>query len=158
MHAGKTDPDTNQAKEKKELAKKKIEVSGASQSLSFTKKNLVDIIQPRVSEILDVMQRELKKIGRQELLPGGVVLTGGGAKIPKIKDLAKQQLRLPCQIGIPKGIDGLQEDPALATVAGLVMGSADFDDSGSDSVLGMPMGFLKNMGSKIKRMLRVFIP
>src|SRR3989344_4380658 len=65
--------------DKKNESRKKIEVFDASQSLSFTKKNLVDIIEPRVSEILDLMQKELKKIGRQEMLPGGIVLTGGGA-------------------------------------------------------------------------------
>src|SRR3989338_502759 len=73
-------------KEKKDQAKKKLEVFDKSYPLSFTKKNLVDIIEPRVSEILDLMQKELKKIGRNELLPGGIVLTGGGAKIPKIKE------------------------------------------------------------------------
>src|SRR3989338_1147740 len=108
--------------------KKKLEVSDGAHSLSFTKKQLVGIIEPRVTEILNLMQKELKSIGRAELLPGGIVLTGGGAKLPKIKELAKQQLKLPVQIGIPKGIAGLQEDPALATVAGLVMGSSYFED------------------------------
>src|SRR3989344_2938870 len=67
------------AKEKKDYGKKKIEVFDRSSSVSFTEKDLVNIIEPRVSEILDLMQKELKKIGRQELLPGGIDLTGGGA-------------------------------------------------------------------------------
>ena len=108
-------------KDKKDQSKKKIEVFDKSSSLNFTKKNLVDIIEPRVSEILDLVQKELKKIGRQELLPGGIVLTGGGAKIPKIKELTKETLKLACEIGTPKGIMGLQDDPALATVAGLAL-------------------------------------
>ena len=64
----------------------------------------MDIIEPRVSEILDLIQKELKKINKQELLPGGVVLTGGGAKIPKIKELTKETLKLACEIGTPKGL------------------------------------------------------
>ncbi|OGZ65221.1 MAG: cell division protein FtsA [Candidatus Staskawiczbacteria bacterium RIFCSPHIGHO2_02_FULL_43_16] len=138
--------------------KKKLEVSDGAHSLSFTKKQLVGIIEPRVSEILDLMQKELKSIGRSELLPGGIVLTGGGAKLPKIKDLAKQQLKLPVQIGIPKGILGLEEDPALATVAGLVMGSAYFDDIHQEGVLGLSMEALKGWLPKFRRMFRVFIP
>src|SRR3989344_9244637 len=67
---------------KPEQAKKKIEFLNKSQNIYFTKKQLVDIIEPRVSEILDVMQRELKKIGNQEMLPEALVLTGGGAKFP----------------------------------------------------------------------------
>src|SRR3989344_4467682 len=123
-------------KEKKDQAKKKLEVFDKSYPLSFTKKNLVDIIEPRVSEILDLMQKELKKIGRNELLPGGIVLTGGGAKIPKIKELAKERLKLTCEIGVPRGINGLEPDPALATVAGLVLGSADFSNSQKDGKIG----------------------
>ncbi len=131
---------------------KKIEVFDKSSPLLFTKKNLVDIIEPRVSEILDLVQKELKKINRQELLPGGIVLTGGGAKIPKIKELTKQLLKLPCEIGIPKGIVGLQDDPSLATVAGLVLGGVDFDEE--EGILGLAKGW----GSKIKKIFRVFIP
>ncbi|OGZ63157.1 MAG: cell division protein FtsA [Candidatus Staskawiczbacteria bacterium RIFCSPHIGHO2_02_FULL_34_10] len=138
--------------------RKKVEVFDESNSLLFTNKSLVDIIQPRVSEILDLMQKELKKIGRQELLPGGIVLTGGGAKLPKIKELAKEQLKLNCQIGIPKGIIGLEQDPALATVAGLVLEGTDLNDEKKDRVLGLSLGFMKKFSFKFKRMFRVFIP
>ncbi len=124
---------------------------------AFTNKNLVDIIEPRVSEILDLMQKELKKIGRQELLPGGIVLTGGGVKLPKIKDLVKQKLKLPCRIGTPKGIIGLTDDPALATVAGLVLTGVDFDTSDHAGSMGLS-GLIKSFGSKFKKMFRVFIP
>src|SRR3989338_4233405 len=148
----------NTEKEKKDQAKKKIEVFDKAYSLEFTKKNLVDIIEPRVYEILDLMQKELKKIGRQELLPGGIVLTGGGAKLPKIKELAKEQLKLNCQIGIPKGIIGLEQDPALATVAGLVLEGTDLNDEKKDRVLGLSLGFMKKFSFKFKRMFRVFIP
>jgi len=146
--------------EKKDQHKKKIEVFSAEtgpasnwdSSLSFTKKNLVDIIEPRVSVILDLIQKELKKIGRQELLPGGIVLTGGGVKLPKIKELAKQQLKLSCQIGIPKGIEGMPEDPALATVAGLALEGVDF---GSEEGI---LGITKGWGTRIKKAFRLFIP
>lgn len=137
-------------KEKGDQAKKKFEVSG----VSFTKKSLVDIIEPRVSEILDLMQKELKKIGRQELLPAGVVLTGGGAKLPKIKELAKQQLKLNCQIGVPKGIAGLDESPEIATVAGLLLSGAALEDEGA--LPGWEV--FKGWTSKFRRMFRVFIP
>jgi len=149
-------------KEKKDIRqsaeRKKIEVFDQSHSLSFTKKFLVDIIEPRVSEILSLMQKELKSIGRQELLPGGIVLTGGGAKLPKIKDLVKQQLKLPCRIGIPEGIMGLEENPALATVVGLVLEGIDFETGEKEGMLGSPLGFIKGLGLKFKRMLKVFIP
>ncbi len=143
---------------KKDQPKKKIEVLEASDELSFSKKQLVDIIQPRVEEILDLMQKELKKIGRQELLPGGIVLTGGGAKMPKIKELARQMLKLPVEVGIPRGIIGLEQDPAIATVAGLILGSAEYENADKEIGFGLPAEFLKGLSLKVKRMFRVFIP
>jgi cell division protein FtsA len=139
-------------KDKKDQSKKKIEVFDKSSSLNFTKKTLVDIIEPRVSEILDLVQKELRKIGKQEMLPGGVVITGGGAKIPRIKELTKETLKLACEIGIPEKVLGLQEDPSLATVAGLALEGVDFEDEGG--ILGVAKGW----SSKFKRMFRVFLP
>jgi len=139
-------------KDKKDQSRKKIEVFDKSSSLNFTKKNLVDIIEPRVAEILDLVQKELKKINRQELLPGGVVLTGGGAKIPRIKELTKETLKLACEIGTPKGIVGLEDDPALATVVGLALEGVD--SGGEDSILG---GAGK-ISSMFKKIFRAFKP
>ncbi len=138
--------------EKKGQSKNKTEVLDKSSAVLFTKKNLIGIIEPRVSEILELIQKELKKIGKQELLPGGVVLTGGGANLPKIKELTKDALKLPCEIGIPKGIFGLREDPSLATCAGLALGGVDFDDE--EGILGFAKGWL----SKIKKIFRHFLP
>jgi cell division protein FtsA len=139
-------------KDKKEQTKRNIEVFDKSSSLNFTKKNLVDIIEPRVAEILDLVQKELKKIGRQELLPGGIVLTGGGVKIPKIRELTRDTLNLSCEIGTPKGIMGLQDDPVLATVAGLALGGVDFDEEPGI------LGFTKGFGPGFKKWFRNFIP
>jgi cell division protein FtsA len=139
-------------KDKAAQSKKKIEVFDKSDSLNFTKKNLVDIIEPRVSEILELVQKELKKIGKQEMLPGGIVLTGGGAKLPKIKELTKDLLNLACEIGTPKGIMGLQDDPALATVAGLVLEGVDFDEE--EGILGLTKGW----GSGFRKWIKNFIP
>ena len=143
-------------KDKKDQSRKKIEVFDKSSSLNFTKKNLVDIIEPRVSEILDLIQKELKKINRQELLPGGVVITGGGAKIPKIKELTKDILKLSCEIGSPKGIMGLEDDPALATVVGLVLEGVDSDRGGG--MMEFTQGWWSRFWNKFKKWLKNFIP
>ena len=153
---------TKTAKEKKDQPNKKgtsssrasIGINDKTLDTSFTKKNLVDIIEPRVSEIFDLIQKELKKIGRQELLPGGVVLSGGGAKLSKIKELVKQQLKLPCSIGSPKGIVGIEDDPSLATVVGLVLAGSDIDGSDGGGILGL----LRDWAKKLIKMFRVFIP
>ena len=120
------------------------------ENLSFSRKMLVGIIEARVSEIFEQINKELKKISRQKLLPAGIVLAGGGAKLPRIVDLAKRELKLPCRIGKPKGFIGLEEDPRLAVVCGLVLGGIgsgrEFGDFGGGLI------------SKVKKFFRIFIP
>ncbi len=134
-------------KEKKE----KIEIKGP-EALSFYRKDLAKIIEARVSEIFEETNKELKKIGKDKLLPAGIVLTGGGAKMPGMVEMAKKELGLPCKIGRPKGFLGLNKDPALATVCGLALMGFD-SEANRDSP-----SIWQGIGSKLKRAFRYFIP
>jgi len=67
----------------------------------FPKKKLDDIILSRLSDIFELIQNHLKKIDRNELLPAGIILTGGGAGMTTIADFAKTTLKLPSRIGVP---------------------------------------------------------
>ncbi len=99
-----------------------------------SKKLVTEIIEMRLAEIFEFVNNELKSIGRAGKLPAGVVLVGGGAKMPGIVELAKQELRLPAQVGIPdvsklsvlNGELGLQvEDPEYASAVGLLLYSRE---------------------------------
>lgn len=84
---------------------------------------VAQIVQARVDEILDRVDRELKKIGRSGLLPAGAILTGGGAKLNGIVEFAKQRLRLPVTVGYPIGITSITDrvnDLSFSTAIGLV--------------------------------------
>ncbi len=124
---------------------------GENSPLVFSKKFLAKIISERVSELFGQVNQELKKIGKEKLLPGGIVLTGGGAKLPKIVELAKDKFRLPVRIGKPKG-PGLEEDPSFAVAWGLVLYGIETQEQGKESWSG------QGIISKIKRFLKVFIP
>ncbi|MEK7160976.1 MAG: cell division protein FtsA [Patescibacteria group bacterium] len=83
-----------------------------------------EIIEARICEILDLVNKELKKIDRAGLLPAGVVLVGSGAKLPGLVQIAKEKLRLPVQLGVVAGLEGVVdqvEDPGFATVCGLII-------------------------------------
>ncbi|MCK5044529.1 cell division protein FtsA [Candidatus Parcubacteria bacterium] len=133
--------------------KKMEKIETLAEPLTFSQKMLVKIIEARVVEIFEQVQKELKKISRQGLLPAGVVLTGGGANLPKIVELAKKELKLPTQIGVPRGFLGLEPDPALATVCGLAMEGINSTNTG-----GRFPNLGTNAGSVIKRILKIFIP
>ncbi|MDO8490047.1 MAG: cell division protein FtsA [bacterium] len=62
------------------------------------------IIEARVEEIFEKIHLELKKIGRDGMLPGGVVLTGGGSKLHGMVDTAKKRLKLPASIATVRNV------------------------------------------------------
>jgi len=122
------------------------------ETLTFSRKLLTEIITARISEIFDAVNKELKKITPQKLLPAGVILTGGGSKLPRIVDFAKKELRLPCRLGLPSGFLDLEKDPSLATVCGLITEGAEIRGD-----IGFPrLG--KGIASRLKRIFRSFIP
>jgi len=131
---------------------KKIKIEG-EEPIIFSKKTLTDIIGARVSEIFSLANKELKKISRQNLLPAGVVLTGGGAKLPGIKELARKELKLPCRIGFPQGFPSFSEDSSLSVLCGLVLEGAEAE--GGPEGPGPRAGGVIN---KIKKFFRIFVP
>lgn len=139
-----------------DLSKLSAEEKGA-----IPRAEMVSIIEARLCEILELVNKELKKIERQGLLPAGAVLLGGGAKIPGLVDLAKRELRLPVQVGFPLETEGVVDeidDPSFATVIGLVLWNMDKHlKSGVRGIPlpGIPIGATVN---KIKGWFQNFLP
>ncbi|GMQ95120.1 MAG: cell division protein FtsA [Patescibacteria group bacterium] len=77
-----------------EAEKIKVEGTGGA----YPKRKLDEIIEARLSDIFELIEAHLKKIGRSGLLPAGIIITGGGAGISTIKDFAKASLKLPTKI------------------------------------------------------------
>ena len=138
----------NACLKKEKKGEKNIRIDG-EEPIVFSKKELTDIIEARVSEVFDLVNKELKKISRQGRLPAGIVLTGGGAMLPGIKELVKKELKLSCRIGAAQGFSDSQTDPSLSTLYGLILEGVDLEDQ-----ISSPKG-IKNT---LKKMFRVFIP
>ncbi len=79
---------------------------------------LSQIVTARYEEIFYFINQELKKAGRDGMLPEGAILVGGAVKQQGIVDLAKKSLRLPVFIGVPVEKESLTEtsisDPVFA--------------------------------------------
>jgi cell division protein FtsA len=127
-----------------------------------SRKEVSSIIEARVLEILNLATKELKKIDRERLLPAGVVILGGGAKIPGFVDVAKQELRLPAQLGFPIEFDGIVDridDPSFATALGLVLWGIDMELSGKKQ--GISLNNIPSIGNtvnKMKKWFKAFMP
>lgn len=125
-----------------------------------SKKFIVDIIEVRLAEIFEMVQNELKAIGRAGRLPGGVVLVGGGAKMPGVVELAKQELKLAAQVGVgdtraievPPAAEVMEqiEDPEFSGALGLLLWGYDQTASGHKVSISLRM--------KFRNIFRHFLP
>lgn len=95
---------------------------------------IADIIESRMGEIFDLVNAGLKSCGKYAELPGGAVIVGGGAKLPGVTDLARQDMRLSAQIGSTLAGEWVDEggafkeylaDPEFVSALGLVLWGAD---------------------------------
>jgi cell division protein FtsA len=92
-----------------------------------TRQVLSGIIEPRVSELFALIDKQIASNGIKRSLSAGVVLTGGCALLEGMHELAEQVFDLPVRIGRPEGLEGLSEvvaDPRFATGVGLLRATA----------------------------------
>ena len=90
----------------------------------LSKSVLAEIIEPRVSEIFSLIQRELVKAGCGDALTSGIVITGGSANMPGLTQVAEQVFNLPVRKGEPLSVGGLKDlvkGPEHAAAVGLVI-------------------------------------
>jgi cell division protein FtsA len=88
------------------------------------KRQLCDILQPRAHEMLELVRRELELNGFEETLRGGVVLTGGGAQLDGLLELAEQVFNTGVRYGLPQGLGGLADVircPTWSAASGLLL-------------------------------------
>jgi len=103
-----------------------IEVAsvGGRRARVMARRILSDILQPRAEEIFHLVWDEISKAGYEKSLNSGIVLTGGGAVLDGMSEIAEQIFDLPIRRGWPMGIGGLADhvaNPVYATVVGLVV-------------------------------------
>lgn len=105
-----------------------LSVKHGGEIYSFTSSEMNEIVEARLEEIFEAVQRELKKAGRAGKLPSGVVLTGGASKLKHMADYAKETLGLAARLGQPSGFGGVADDidkSEFATAIGLMLTDAE---------------------------------
>lgn len=88
----------------------------------ISRRQLAEIIEARLVEIFNLVNKELERIDRKGMLPAGVVLTGGGAKLPGVVEVAKREFKLPASLGYPVEVASPLEkinDLSFTTAIGL---------------------------------------
>ena len=90
----------------------------------LARQTLAEVVQPRYEEIFEMVQAELRRSGFEELVAAGIVLTGGGAKMEGVIELAEEMFHMPVRLGMPQHVSGLVDvvrNPIHATGVGLLL-------------------------------------
>lgn len=125
----------------------------------YSKKKLDEIVTARLSDMFELIEAHLKKIGRSGLLPAGIVITGGGSTMNIVEDFAKVALKLPSKIAhinFPDKDKGKVRDAFFAVALGLcILGFTESEDSSRGAIV---IKTPKNIWKKVREVFRPFLP
>ncbi len=135
------------------------DIEGGDEGL-VSRRHVAEIIEARTEELFTMIDKEFQHIERSGRLPAGVVLTGGGAKLAGITEVAKREFRLPASVGLPlnvvSAIDKIHE-PTFTTAIGLVAWGASLSENQGGFQLKQ-LGSMKDMTGKVRGWLKSFLP
>lgn len=161
----KTDPEiAEEVKVKHAVAVARPDNEGVSvkhdgEIYNFETRDIDEIVDARLEEIFEDVQKELKRAGRAGRLPSGIILTGGTSNLKGIADFAKEQLGLATRVGQPSGFGGVADNvtsPEFATAVGLMLIDAENERHMSQKKQGHGTPDLKNIAKNTGGKLRGF--
>src|SRR6187399_2461404 len=137
-----------------------IEVAsvGGRKSRLMSRRILSEILQPRAEEIFHLVWDDFRRAGFEKSLNSGIVLTGGGAMLDGMAEIAEQIFDLPIRRGSPAGVGGLADhvnNPAFGTAVGLVM-YAHRNHVGDGSRAPVGAGALVRAAGRLRGLFREF--
>jgi len=89
----------------------------------LSRQSLAEVVEPRYDELFTLVQAELRRSGYEDMVPAGVVLTGGTSKMEGVVELAEEIFHMPVRVGYPQTVRGLNDivrNPIYATSVGLL--------------------------------------
>ena len=89
----------------------------------LSRQSLAEVVEPRYDELFTLVQAELRRSGYEDMVPAGVVLTGGTSKMEGVVELAEEIFHMPVRVGYPQTVRGLERycaEPNLCNQCGIV--------------------------------------
>lgn len=123
----------------------------------FSMSDIHMILEARVEELFEYVDKELKKIHKSRKLPGGVVIVGGTSKLPGIAEFAKESLELSARVGHLLPVGGLADKIAgesYTTAIGLMWLDMLLGQQGDSGVTGA--GSIGNFGGMARNVFKRF--
>tara|TARA_X000000950_G_scaffold288509_1_gene405644 strand:+ start:8666 stop:9895 length:1230 start_codon:yes stop_codon:yes gene_type:complete len=101
----------------------KVPGVGDKPDRELSRQTLAEVVEPRYDELFKLVQAELRRSGYEDLIAAGIVITGGGAKMEGLIELAEEVFHMPVSLGAPRYVAGLKDivrNPVYATSVGLL--------------------------------------
>lgn len=105
------------------LEKFLVEPFGEGMPIEVQRSALAEIIELRVSELFDLVRKEIKRSGYDGLLRAGAVITGGSSQLEGLREVAARELNFPVRLARPERLTGMADalrSPAFSTSVGLL--------------------------------------
>jgi cell division protein FtsA len=136
-----------------------VEPFGEGMPTEVQRSDLAMVIEARVEEIFEMVQKEIKRSGYDGLLRAGAVITGGCAQLQGLREVASRTLGFPVRVGKPERLTGMTDalrSPAYSTSVGLLRLGLDMDAGAPPEAKNnspIPGGIGPILGGFIKRLL-----
>ena len=130
---------------------------GGRQSRKLSRQVLAEICEPRMEEILYLVDQTLIRSGVKDMIGAGIVLTGGTSLIEGCQELGEQIFGLPTRIGYPRQIGGLKEivnNPKFATSVGLLRYGSEREIYGQKPVNRQKVNRVEGLFASFKNWLK----
>lgn len=102
----------------------KVPSVGERPPRDLSRQALAEVVEPRYEELFTLVQSELRRSGFEDLIPAGIVLTGGSSAMEGVVELAEEIFHMPVRLAAPQGVTGMTDvvnNPIYATGVGLLI-------------------------------------
>jgi cell division protein FtsA len=123
----------------------------------LSRQSLAEVVEPRYDELFTLVQAELRRSGFEDMVPAGIVLTGGTSKMEGVVELAEEIFHMPVRVGYPQSVQGLTDilrNPIYATSVGLLQYGMEHQDEAGTRAAGKSGGSTESLLSRARAWLQ----
>ena len=123
----------------------------------LSRQALAEVVEPRYDELFTLVQAELRRSGFEDMVPAGIVLTGGTSKMEGVVELAEEIFHMPVRVGYPQTVQGLNDivrNPIYATSVGLLQYGMEHQGEAGPAAAGRPGVATENVLNRVKAWLQ----
>ncbi|MAT94708.1 MAG: cell division protein FtsA [Halioglobus sp.] len=135
----------------------KVPCVGDRPPRDLSRQSLAEVVEPRYDELFTLVQAEIRRSGFEDMIPAGVVLTGGTSKMEGVVELAEEIFHMPVRVGYPATVQGLTDivrNPIYATSVGLLQYGAQHPEGGGSPVPGKGAGQNEGLLGRLRSWLQ----